>query len=297
LSEDKVKWTLNLIENLIQHNIGDAGRLESIKNNIYNDKDLYTTDKEYLQTLSKQLSDKTSLNSISIDDEKMAKQVPPITIENIERMLSSELGEEKKWKSLIKKLSKKKELDEDEKQYFYNFVEQYKELLKDQKESKINLILLMIEKEIGEDEKWDILLTKLRNNTSFNETETVYYNAKLNQMERGIITKTMNVEGYRIVAYLGIVSGVSVMGMNIISDMFTGITDVFGGRSGTYERYFETARENALDEMAEEAKRKGANAVVGVSIDLSPIASQNKSMIMVGSQGTAVLIERIKKVD
>jgi len=87
------------------------------------------------------------------------------------------------------------------------------------------------------------------------------------------------------------------MGMNVISDMFTGITDIFGGRSGTYEKYFETARENALDEMAEEAKRKGANAVVGVSIDLSPIASQNKSMIMVGSQGTAVLIEKIKKAD
>ena len=297
MSEDKIKWTLNLIEKLIQNNIGDVGRLESIKKSIHNDKDLYTTDKEYLQTLSKQLLDKVSSNPISIENEKTVEQVPPITIENIERMIHSELGQEKKGKSLIKKLSKKKELDEDEKQYFYNFVEQYKVLLKDQKENQIKLILLMIEKEIGEEEKWNTLLTKLQNNLSINKIETVYYKAKLEQMERGIITKTMNIEGYRIIAYLGIVSGVSVMGMNVISDMFTGITDIFGGRSGTYEKYFETARENALDEMAEEAKRKGANAVVGVSIDLSPIASQNKSMIMVGSQGTAVLIEKIKKAD
>ena len=297
MSEDKIKWTLNLIEKLIQNNIGDVGRLESIKKSIHNDKDLYTTDKEYLQTLSKQLLDKVSSNPISIENEKTVEQVPPITIENIERMIHSELGQEKKWKSLIKKLSKKKELDEDEKQYFYNFVEQYKVLLKDQKENQIKLILLMIEKEIGEEEKWNTLLTKLQNNLSINKIETVYYKAKLEKMERGIITKTMNIEGYRIIAYLGIVSGVSVMGMNVISDMFTGITDIFGGRSGTYEKYFETARENALDEMAEEAKRKGANAVVGVSIDLSPIASQNKSMIMVGSQGTAVLIEKIKKAD
>ena len=70
MSEDKIKWTLNLIEKLIQNNIGDVGRLESIKKSIHNDKDLYTTDKEYLQTLSKQLLDKVSSNPISIENEK-----------------------------------------------------------------------------------------------------------------------------------------------------------------------------------------------------------------------------------
>jgi uncharacterized protein YbjQ (UPF0145 family) len=46
------------------------------------------------------------------------------------------------------------------------------------------------------------------------------------------------------------------------------------------------AREIALKEMADEARRKGGNAVVGVDLDYETLGSG--SMLMVSATGTAV---------
>lgn len=51
-----------------------------------------------------------------------------------------------------------------------------------------------------------------------------------------IVTTTPAVEGRKIVAYKGIVFGEVVSGVNFIKDMFSSITDMIGGRSGTYEK-------------------------------------------------------------
>ena len=50
-----------------------------------------------------------------------------------------------------------------------------------------------------------------------------------------------------------------------------------------------SARDTALDEMADEAKRLGANAVVGVDLDYGSIG-QGESMMMVTASGTAVTL-------
>ena len=51
-----------------------------------------------------------------------------------------------------------------------------------------------------------------------------------------IVTTTPAVEGRKIVAYKGIVFGEVVSGVNFIKDMFSSITDMIGGRSGTFEK-------------------------------------------------------------
>ena len=58
-----------------------------------------------------------------------------------------------------------------------------------------------------------------------------------------IVTTTPAVEGRKIVAYKGIVFGEVVSGVNFIKDMFSSITDMIGGRSGTYEKELQEARE------------------------------------------------------
>lgn len=63
-----------------------------------------------------------------------------------------------------------------------------------------------------------------------------------------IVTTTPAVEGRKIVAYKGIVFGEVVSGVNFIKDMFSSITDMIGGRSGTYEKELQEAREKALGE-------------------------------------------------
>ena len=70
---------------------------------------------------------------------------------------------------------------------------------------------------------------------------------------------------------------------------FAGIRDIIGGRSGSYEKVLREAKDTAIDEMAREAERLGANAVIGVSIDYETVGN-NGSMLMVTCSGTAVEI-------
>jgi uncharacterized protein YbjQ (UPF0145 family) len=104
-----------------------------------------------------------------------------------------------------------------------------------------------------------------------------------------IITTTPLVEGKRIVAYHGVVSGEAILGANVFRDFFASIRDVVGGRSGSYEKVLRAGRDTALGEMADEARRLGANAVVGVDLDYGSIGT-NESMMMVTANGTAVTL-------
>jgi len=100
-----------------------------------------------------------------------------------------------------------------------------------------------------------------------------------------IITTTPTIENHVIRQYLGIVTGEAIMGANIIKDLFASITDIVGGRSATYERELQKARQIAIDEMAAEAKEMGGDAVVGVDLDYEVI---REGMLMVAVSGTAV---------
>ncbi|NBR34777.1 MAG: hypothetical protein EBT90_08900 [Rhodobacteraceae bacterium] len=102
-----------------------------------------------------------------------------------------------------------------------------------------------------------------------------------------IVTTTPSVEGYQIAEYKGIVVGEAIMGANILRDMFAGITDIIGGRSGAYESKLQDARETALHELEQRARALGANAVVGVDLDYEVVG---QSMLMVSASGTAVVI-------
>ncbi|MDX1821639.1 MAG: heavy metal-binding domain-containing protein [Paracoccaceae bacterium] len=104
-----------------------------------------------------------------------------------------------------------------------------------------------------------------------------------------IITTTNAIEGHRITDYRGIVVGEAIMGANVVRDLFAGITDIIGGRSGAYESKLQDARDTALRELQEKAQRAGANAVVGVDLDYEVVG---QSMLMVSASGTAVVVER-----
>jgi len=104
-----------------------------------------------------------------------------------------------------------------------------------------------------------------------------------------ILSTTNTLEGHRIVEYMGIVHGETIVGANIFKDLMASVRDVFGGRSGAYEKELKKARTMALDEMAAEAKKMGANAVIGVDIDYEVIG---QSMLMVTASGTAVTAKK-----
>ncbi|QQR34532.1 heavy metal-binding domain-containing protein [Devosia oryziradicis] len=102
-----------------------------------------------------------------------------------------------------------------------------------------------------------------------------------------IISTTPTLEGRPIREYLGIVTGEVIVGANIFKDLFAGIRDIVGGRAGAYEGALRDARRQAYDELAYEAERLGADAVVGVDLDYEVVGT-NGSMLMVSISGTAV---------
>lgn len=104
-----------------------------------------------------------------------------------------------------------------------------------------------------------------------------------------IVTTTPTVEGKKIIEYKGVVFGEVVSGVDFIKDFAAGLTNFFGGRSGSYEGELIDARERALSEMTNRASSLGANAIVGVDIDYE-VLGQGNNMLMVTVSGTAVIV-------
>ena len=105
-----------------------------------------------------------------------------------------------------------------------------------------------------------------------------------------ILTTTPSVEGRRITEYKGVVFGEVIAGVNFVKDFVAGLSNFFGGRSGTYEEELINARQQALDEMEQRAAQLGADAVVGVDIDYEVLGADN-GMLMVIASGTAVHLD------
>ena len=105
-----------------------------------------------------------------------------------------------------------------------------------------------------------------------------------------ILSTTSQLDGRPVVRYLGIVTGEAILGANIFRDLFAGIRDIVGGRSGGYEKELQRARRIALDELQERAAELGANAVIGVDLDYEVLGGGN-GMLMVSASGTAVVVD------
>jgi uncharacterized protein YbjQ (UPF0145 family) len=104
-----------------------------------------------------------------------------------------------------------------------------------------------------------------------------------------LLTTTPSVDGQNIQRYLGVVAGEAILGANLFKDLFAGIRDLVGGRSATYERELQRARDIAMQELTDRAAEMGANAVVGIDVDYE-VLGQNNGMLMVSVSGTAVVL-------
>ena len=104
-----------------------------------------------------------------------------------------------------------------------------------------------------------------------------------------ILSTTPQIEGRTIREYKGVVTGETISGANMFKDLFAGIRDIVGGRSGAYEKVLREAKDTSMQEMMDRARELGANAIVGIDIDYETIGQSN-SMLMVATSGTAVVI-------
>lgn len=107
-----------------------------------------------------------------------------------------------------------------------------------------------------------------------------------------ILTTTDVIQGAVVESYLGVVTAEVVYGSNALRDFFAGIRDIIGGRTGSYEKVFKQGQEDALAELEERARRKGADAVIGIEIDTGTINIDDKgALLLVTASGTAVRLQ------
>lgn len=108
-------------------------------------------------------------------------------------------------------------------------------------------------------------------------------------MSSMLVTTTHTLQDRKITEYFGICSGEAICGANVFRDMFAGIRDFVGGRSGAYENVLREGKEAAIEDMCAQAQEMGANAIIGVDIDYE-VVGEKGSMLMVAVSGTAVRI-------
>lgn len=107
-----------------------------------------------------------------------------------------------------------------------------------------------------------------------------------------IVTTTNSLEGYSVRRYLGVVNANVVIGTNLFSDFAASLTDVFGGRSGSYKSKLNTIYSEVMQELTDKASNYQADAILGLHIDFDEISGGGKSMFMVSASGTAVTLEK-----
>lgn len=110
------------------------------------------------------------------------------------------------------------------------------------------------------------------------------------------ISNTSYIAGENIIGHKGVVSSRVVIGNHIISEMIAGFTDVFGGRSGTYEKKLGNLYNMLIDSMKIKARDLLANGIIGLTIDIDEINGKGSQMFMISGIGTAVVLEKKENI-
>ncbi len=104
-----------------------------------------------------------------------------------------------------------------------------------------------------------------------------------------IVTTTDSIQNQEISSYLGVVTAEVIYGTNALRDFFAGIRDMLGGRTGSYEKVFEKAQLEAIEELKQRAKNLNADAIVAIKVDTGTInVDQQGVLLLVTATGTAV---------
>ena len=103
-----------------------------------------------------------------------------------------------------------------------------------------------------------------------------------------IIATTETIPGKEIAEVLGIARGQIVRAKHVGSDIGAGLKGIVGGEIKGYTDMMEKARVEATQRMVADAKKMGANAVVGMRYGSSTIMGGASEML---AYGTAVKLK------
>lgn len=105
-----------------------------------------------------------------------------------------------------------------------------------------------------------------------------------------LLSTTNNIPNHKINKIIGVICGEAVISTNALQDRMSGLKATFGGKLENYTKLIQKSREEAEENLLEEAISYNADAVIGVRYATTSIM-QGTAEIMV--YGTAVKLEKI----
>ena len=109
-------------------------------------------------------------------------------------------------------------------------------------------------------------------------------------MDHSIVVTANDINGYKVVKYLGLVRGVTVRSRNLVTNFGAMIQSLFGGNLSLYTELCENARQEAYELMIQHATLTGANAIIAVRYDANEIGPGITEVL---AYGTAVVVEKV----
>lgn len=108
-------------------------------------------------------------------------------------------------------------------------------------------------------------------------------------MTHNFITTAFTVDGYRTVQTLGLVRGIIVRSRSIFGTIGAGLQTIVGGNITLLTELCEKTRQDAYNQMVNQAMALGANAIIGMRYDATEVMSGVTEVLC---YGTAVIVER-----
>ncbi|MFQ6007725.1 MAG: YbjQ family protein [Candidatus Zixiibacteriota bacterium] len=103
-----------------------------------------------------------------------------------------------------------------------------------------------------------------------------------------IVTTSFEIPGKRIVKTLGLVKGNTIRARHLGRDIAALLRNVVGGEITEYTKLIAEAREQTIDRMVDDAKTKGANAIIMVRFSTTQLMQGAAELL---AYGTAVIVE------
>ena len=97
-----------------------------------------------------------------------------------------------------------------------------------------------------------------------------------------IVTPSAEVPGHRTVESFGLVRGNTIRARHIGKDVLATLRNMIGGEVREYTKMMAEAREQAIDRMIEEARSRGANAVVNVRFTTAYVMGSAAEILVFG---------------
>ena len=100
-----------------------------------------------------------------------------------------------------------------------------------------------------------------------------------------IITTGNDIEGGKVVQYLGVVRGIVVRATSIGAGFIGGLKALGGGNIEEFTRICKQARQDAFNRMVQHAQEIGADAIIGMRYDATEFSDTITEVL---AYGTAV---------